>query len=428
MINKIKSTYSRDEFSWILQDWANSAYSLMITTAVFPILYKEIANKAEMTDANSTAYLGYVNAAVTIAVALMAPLLGSLADFPGLRKKMFTIATMAGVLSVLSMAFISYSWQLLLALYLISAIGFGAANIFYDASLMDVTSKERFDLVSSAGFGFGYIGSVIPFLIFMIFQFGKLLPTDLNIKLAFILTAIWWFVFTIPYWRNVKQSSFQKGMNNEKQGDIIRSSWQSVKVTIQEIRKYHLVLIFLLAYFFYIDGVGTIIKMATSVGTDLGLSPTELIIMLLIVQVVAFPCTLLYGVLAKRYSASKMLFVGIFTYIIICVMALRLSTFKDFIMLAILVGTAQGGIQSLSRSYFANLIPDQKSNQFFGFYNIFGKFSSVLGTTTLAIVSQLTGDSLKGLFAIIGQFILGAGLLWMVQSKRTKSKNNPVSR
>lgn len=420
MINKIKSTYSRDEFSWILQDWANSAYSLMITTAVFPILYKAVANESGMSDANSTAYLGYTNALATIIVALMAPLLGSLADFPGIRKNLFTIATMAGILSVLSMSFTSSSWHLLLGLYLISAIGFGVANIFYDASLMDVTSKERFDLVSSAGFGFGYIGSVIPFLIFMIFQFGKLLPTDLNIKLAFILTAFWWFVFTIPYWKNVKQTSFQTVIIDPKQSELIRSSWQSLKITLKEIQKYRLVLLFLVAYFFYIDGVGTIIKMATSVGTDLGLSPTELIIMLLIVQIVAFPCTLLYGFLAKRYSAIKMLFVGILTYVIICLMALHLSTFKDFILLAILVGTAQGGIQSLSRSYFAKLIPDEKTNQFFGFYNIFGKFSSVLGTTTLAIVSQLSGDSLKGLFAIIGQFLLGAGLLWIVQSKRKK--------
>ncbi|XJS11750.1 MFS transporter [Aerococcaceae bacterium WGS1372] len=190
------------------------------------------------------------------------------------------------------------------------------------------------------------------------------------------------------------------------------------------MKNYPHIYIFLIAYFFYIDGVGTIIAMATSVGTDLGLSANELIIMLLIVQIVAFPCSIIYGYLAKKFNARTMLFLGVFTYIIICVFGLGLETFGDFMILAILVGTAQGGIQGLSRSYFGQIIPSSKSNQFFGFYNIFGKFSSILGTTILGIVAQATGDSLKGLFALIVQFIIGAILLYLSNPNKIYNQSN----
>lgn len=414
----LKGRFNKEEWSWIMQDWANSAYSLMITTALFPILYKSVASEAGISDANSTAYLGYVNAIATIIVAVAAPFLGTLADYPGYRKKMFTTGTLLGVFSVLFMIFASQSsWTSLLFLYLFSAIGFSVANIFYDASLMDVTSRDRFDLVSSAGFGFGYIGSVIPFLIFMVLQFSGWLPVRITVNIGFLMTAVWWFVFTIPYWKNVKQIYTQE----QTQENVFASTLASLRSTLEEISQYRHIVLFLIAYFFYIDGVGTIIKMATSVGGDMGLSATELIIMLLVVQIVAFPCSILYGVLAKKYGTKIMLFAGIGTYIVICLMALSLHSFIDFIVLAILVGSAQGGIQSLSRSYFSSIIPEEKTNQMFGFYNIFGKFSSVLGTTTLAIVAQLSGDSLKGLFMIVGQFVLGAFLLWRVKPEKQVS-------
>ncbi|NKZ28739.1 MFS transporter [Facklamia miroungae] len=390
----------------------------MITTALFPILYKSIASHAGVSNANSTAYLGYTNAIGTILVAVMAPFLGTLADFPGYRKKMFTIATMLGILSVFSMIFVGQgSWQWLLVLYCFSAIGFSTANIFYDASLMDVTSRDRLDLVSSAGFGFGYIGSVIPFLIFMVLQFSGWLEAGWVVNIGFLLTASWWFIFTIPYWKHVDQVY----IDQPRQANIWASTLTSLKETLAELSKDKVIIYFLLGYFFYIDGVGTIIKMATSIGSDQGLSATQLILMLLVVQIVAFPCSIIYGILAKRWGTRIMLFTGIATYILICLMALSLSSFMDFILIAILVGSAQGGIQSLSRSYFGSLIPLEKNNQLFGFYNIFGKFSSVLGTTTLAIVAQITGDSLKGLFVIVLQFMLGAFLLWKAKKPASQS-------
>lgn len=413
MLTKISKRFNKAEWSWIFQDWANSAYSLMITTAIFPIFYKAVATEAGISGADSTAYLGYTNAIATILTAFLAPFFGTSADYKGVRKPLFTISTLLGIGSIVAMTFVGFNnWLLLLIIYGLSSFGFHVANIFYDSSIMDVTTRDRLDLVSSTGFGFGYIGSVFPFLIFMIFQLTGVFNSTTTVNIGFILTAAWWFFFTLPYWKNVHQVDYL-----ERPQGIIRTTWNSLKSTLTELKDYPHIYIFLIAYFFYIDGVGTIIAMATSVGTDLGLSANELIVMLLIVQIVAFPCSIAYGYLAKKFNARTMLFVGILTYIIICIFGLSLQTFTDFMILAILVGTAQGGIQGLSRSYFGQIIPPSKSNQFFGFYNIFGKFSSVLGTTILGIVAQMTGDSLKGLFALIIQFFIGAILLYIAKPK-----------
>lgn len=418
MFKQLKGQFNKVEWSWMFQDWANSAYSLMITTAIFPIFYKSVADAAGISGADSTAYLGYTNAIATVLTAVFAPFLGTSADYKGYRKPLFTISTLLGIIAVFSMMFIGNgNWLLLLVVYAISSFGFHVANIFYDSSIMDVTTPERLDQVSSTGFGLGYIGSVFPFLIFMVFQLTGIFPANVTVNIGFLLTAAWWFIFTIPYWKNVNQVNYL-----EKTEGIVQTTVKSLTATVKELKKYPHIYLFLFGYFFYIDGVGTIIAMATSVGTDLGLSANELIIMLLVVQIVAFPCSIMYGYLARRFGTRTMLFGGIATYIVICIFGLSLDSFTDFMILAVLVGTAQGGIQGLSRSYFGQIIPREKSNQFYGFYNIFGKFSSVLGTTILGVVAQITGDSLKGLFALIVQFIIGAILLYM--AKPSKSYTN----
>lgn len=418
MFKQLKGQFNKAEWSWMFQDWANSAYSLMITTAIFPIFYKSVADAAGISGADSTAYLGYTNAIATVLTAVLAPFLGTSADYKGYRKPLFTISTLLGIIAVFSMMFIGNgNWLLLLVVYAISSFGFHVANIFYDSSIMDVTTPERLDQVSSTGFGLGYIGSVFPFLIFMVFQLTEIFPANVTVNIGFLLTAAWWFIFTIPYWKNVNQVNYL-----EKTEGIVQTTVKSLTATVKELKKYPHIYLFLFGYFFYIDGVGTIIAMATSVGTDLGLSANELIIMLLVVQIVAFPCSIMYGYLARRFGTRTMLYVGIATYIVICIFGLSLDSFTDFMILAVLVGTAQGGIQGLSRSYFGQIIPREKSNQFYGFYNIFGKFSSVLGTTILGVVAQITGDSLKGLFALIVQFIIGAILLYM--AKPSKSYTN----
>lgn len=410
---KKKFNYTKIEKSWILQDWANSAYSIMITTAVFPLFFKAVATGADVSAANSTAYLGYANSIGTLVVSLLAPILGAIADYKGYRNPMFTLATGLGIISTISFAFIpDGNWQLLLILYAFSSIGFSAANIFYDASLVDSTTPNRMDRISSAGYGWGYIGSSIPFVIFIIFQLTGILPISqiALIKGGFVATALWWFVFTIPYWKNVKQKTYI-----EKQPHVIKNSFLRLWKTIKNVRQYRNVFLFLIAYFFYIDGVGTIFKMATSIGSDVGLSTNDLVIVMMITQLVAFPFSILYGILAGRFGNKKMIYVGIATYTFICIFALSLDSLLTFIVLAVLVGTAQGGVQSLSRSLFGQLIPKENANEFFGFYNIFGKFAAVIGPLLVGITSQITGNSLNGVFALIILFIIGGIALYFVE-------------
>lgn len=412
-IGKERFKYTKIEKSWILQDWANSAYSIMITTAVFPLFFKAVSEGAGVSAVNSTAYLGYANAIGTLAVSLLAPILGAIADYKGYRNPMFSLATGLGIIATFSFAFIpDENWLLLLIIYAVSSIGFGAANIFYDASLIDSTTLNRMDRVSSAGYGWGYIGSSIPFVIFIFFQLTQILPISqiALIKGGFAATALWWFIFTIPYWKNVEQKTYIK-----KQPHVVKNSFLRLWETIRNIRQYRNVFLFLIAYFFYIDGVGTIFKMATAIGADVGLMANDLIVVMLICQFVAFPFSILYGVLAGRFGNKKMIYVGIATYTFICIFALSLDSLLTFIILAVLVGTAQGGIQSLSRSLFGQLIPKENANEFFGFYNIFGKFAAVVGPFLVGIISQVTGNSLNGVFALIVLFVIGGAVLYFVE-------------
>lgn len=415
--------FSKEEKSWILQDWANSAFSLTVVTAVFPLFYKAVAEGVGVSDTDSTAYLGYANSIATATVALMAPVLGAIAEYKNFRQPLFTATTLLGILSTLLIAFVpnylGYGWIILLMIYVLANIGFSSANIFYDASLMDVTTNERMSRISSTGYGLGYIGSSIPFIIFIVIYVSGILPIpdNLVIRGAFILTAAWWLGFTIPYWKNVKQKSYI-----EPESRIIISSFKRVWGTLKKISEYRNVFLFLIAYFFYIDGVGTIFKMATSVGADVGLTNTDLLIIMLITQFVAFPFSIIYGIFSKRIGDKKMIFIGIVTYLFVCFYALSLNSLSTFLILALLVGTAQGGIQSLSRSFFGKLIPYQRHNEFFGFYNIFGKFSSILGTTLMGLITQYTGNSVDGIFSLIALFVVGGGLLIFVKEPENAVK------
>lgn len=284
---------------------------------------------------------------------------------------------------------------------------------------MDVTTYDRMDRISAAGYGYGYIGSVFPFVLFMMIMQFSGLNSNAIVMIGFFITAAWWFIFTVPYWLYVSQKSFI-----EKPKNPVKDSFIRLWGTIKRIGEHKQVFLFLLAYFFYIDGVGTIIKMATAIGSDMGLDSNSLIVILLIVQIVAFPFSLFYGYLSKRFGNKKTLFLGIGTYILICIMALWLNSYTDFLVLAILIGTAQGGVQSLSRSLFGQLIPANRANEFFGFYNIFGKFSSILGTTLLGITAQMTGNSLDGVFSLIILFLIGSVLLFFVKLPTQKGLEN----
>lgn len=416
--------YTKEENSWMMYDWANSAYSIIITTAVFPIFYKSAASSAGISNANSTAYLGYTIAIATFILAMLGPILGTIADYQGYKKKFFSFFFSLGAAATASLAFIPFEqWYLLLICYTVATIGSAGANIFYDAFLVDVTSEERMNDVSSRGFGLGYIGSTIPFIIsiaIILLAQNEVLPLSPTTasRIAFLITAVWWIIFTIPMFKNVKQRYFI-----QREPQLIKNSFIRIGKTFKEIKKYRSLFLFLLAYFFYIDGVVTIISMSTAYGTDLGISSTTLLIVLFVTQVVAAPFAILYGRLAQTFTGKKMLYVGIIIYIIVCIYAYFMKTSFDFWVLAMLVATSQGGIQALSRSYFAKLVPKENSNEFFGFYNIFGKFASIMGPLLVGVTSQITGNSRTGVFSLIILFIIGILILAVVPEP--KGEANP---
>ncbi|MDW2800787.1 MFS transporter [Clostridium boliviensis] len=394
---------SREEKSWILVDCGNSAYSMAVTTALLPIMFGMFDNVKRSMD------LGYFNSIASILVAALSPILGAAADYKDKKKRFFVFFTCLGVLSTASLAFIppsSGQWQLLILFFILSAIGFAGSNIFYDAFIVDVTSDERMDKISSLGFAFGYISSVIPFGISLVFIFLLGMEKSIGYQIGFIITALWWGLLTIPMIRDVKQIHYV-----EPEKDMIKNSFIRLAETFRQMKQYHTVFLFLGAYFFYIDGVDTIIKMvipyATAVMGNDALDTFSLLAILLIIQIIAFPCAVFYGNMAKRFSARTMIIIGIFTYIISCVAAFFISSVWHIFILGAMIGSAQGGIQALSRSYFAKIIPKEKSNEFFGFYNIFGKFSAIMGPTLMSLTTAVTGNARWSIIGIIPLFLVG---------------------
>ncbi|MEC0404584.1 MFS transporter [Bacillus velezensis] len=400
--------FSKEESSWMLYDWANSAYSVIIMTAVFPLFFKAAAAENGVSAADSTAYLGYTIAAATFILAMLGPVLGTIADYKGCKKRFFAFFLLIGVAGTAALALIpGESWMLLLICYTISTIGFAGSNVFYDAFLVDVAAKERMNMVSARGFGLGYIGSTIPFLLsiaVILSAQAEVIPLSAQAagRIAFLITAAWWGLFSIPLLLRVRQRYYI-----EREPRLVLSSFIRLAGTLA-------LFLFLLAYFFYIDGVGTIITMSTSYGADLGISAANLLIVLFVTQVVAAPFSILYGRLAERFKGKTMLYAGIGVYMIVCTYAYFMDSAFDFWVLAMLVATSQGGIQALSRSYFAKLVPKQNANEFFGFYNIFGKFASIIGPLLIAVTAQLTGNSSAAVFSLILLFVIGIAILAFV--------------
>ena len=409
---------TKQELSWALYDWANSAYSMTITSSVLPMYFKSVAEAGGMSSSNSTALWGYTISLSTLVVSILAPILGTIADYKGNKKKFFKTFFSVGVLATTLLAFVPANNPILLLIcYGFALVGFSGTNIFYDAFLVDVTTKERMDKVSSAGFALGYIGSTIPFIIsiaVVLLSQMEIIPISLPLacKITFLITAVWWLVFTIPILKNVNQVYYI-----EPEKEPIKKSFERLLETLKAIKSHKNIFIFLIAYFFYIDGVDTIIGMASSYGTDLGISMVSLLIILLLTQFVAFPFTILYGRLAEKVGAKKLLYVGIITYIIICIYGYFITTALGFWILAMAVGSAQGGIQAISRSFFGKMVPKENANEFFGFYNIFGKFAAIIGPFLVAVITQATGETRNGILSLIVLFVIGFFALGKVKEE-----------
>lgn len=411
--------YTKEEKSWIFYDWANSAFSAIVAAIILPVFFKTIAEGSGVTAVDATAYWGYATSLGTLICAVLAPFLGTLGDFRGMKKKLFTAFMLLGVVSTFLLA-LTDSWQGLLLFYVLGTLGFSGSCIYYDSFLLDVTDVSRMDRVSSVGYGLGYIGgSTIPLVISLVLiQFGSGfgVPTMIATKFSFVLTAVWWLVFTIPMLRNVQQKHAI-----EPERNMFAHTLRNMKKTLSLIVRNKSLFFFVIAYFFYIDGVGTIIHMATVFGSSCGLDSMDLMVVLLVVQIVAFPFAILYGRLADRFGSRRMILFGIATYIVVCMLGFNLKEMKDFLLLAVLVGTAQGGIQALSRSFYGKLVPAEHASEYFGFFDVFGKFSAVIGPALFGVVAQLTGVTNYGALAVMFMFILG-GAIFMFLVPRNAEK------
>ncbi len=424
MYQKLKMT--REEFSWILYDVGNSAFVLVMITALMPLFFKDVA-AAGMSAAQSTANWGFANSAASLVLALLAPILGSLADYQGMKKRFFLFFLIVGICFTLLLLFVGAGqWVLCLCLFVFARVGWAGANIFYDAFLPDVASWERMDLISTRGYGYGYVGSVVPFLLIIGISLGSGMEDGLSIdayRTSFVIVACWWLAFSIPAIKNVHQIYYLPAVSSPIVGSFKRL-WH----TLKEVRQHRQVFLFLVAYFFYIDGVDTIITMSTAYGRDLGFGAVMLIVVLLFIQLIAFPFALLFGRLASVFSTKRMLFAGIGIYCLATFIAFFLPIIDDpllknaaFWATAFLVASAMGGIQALSRSFYGRLIPAEKSAEFFGFYNVFGKFAAITGPLLMGVIGQMSGETRWGILSILLLFIVGGVLLGRVEDSAESS-------
>ena len=388
---------------WILYDVGNSAFILLVATIV-PIYFNYLASLAKISEVNYLAYWGYASSFTTLIVAIIGPVLGSIVDTKGYKKPIFTISMIIGVMGLACFS-VPKSWIIFLSVFVIAKIGYNASLIFYDSMLLDITDDKRMDYVSSQGYAWGYIGSCVPFvvsLMFVLFYEKMGIPFNGAMTIAFLINALWWLGMTLPLLKNYKQVNFV-----EKQEHPIRDSFKRLGHTLSTLNEDKKVFFYLISFFFYIDGVYTIIEMATAYGSALGLNTNGLLIALLVTQIVAFPFALIFGRLSKKYPTDKLIKVCIIAYTGIALFAIQLDKQWEFWILAIFVGMFQGAIQALSRSYFAKIIPPKKSGEYFGLFDICGKGASFMGTTLVGLISQLTGHMNYGVAMISVMFVIG---------------------
>ena len=401
---------TKQERSWVLYDVGNSAF-VLLSTALIPVYFSSIAEPGS----SVVVAWGYAETGASLILALLMPFLGSLADLQGNKKKFLVGFMGTGAVACAALGFPTEALPFLI-LYVVSSVMLNGSMVFYDGMLVDATTEERYDKVSSHGYAWGYIGSCVPFIACLaVVLGGPSVGIDMMIgmKIAFFITAAWWVAFTIPLIRNVRQTLY-KERTARVFSDMFRGIGRTIKAIIHDRR----LLLFMVAFFFYIDGVHTVIKMSTSYGTDLGIDSTQLVIALLVTQFVAFPSAIAYGRLSERFGTKRMLLVAIFAYFcIVLFAAFFLRSAVEFWILAICVGLFQGGIQALSRSEFGKLIPKDNANEYYGFFDIFGKYAAVMGTFLVSVFTQLTGNPSIGVLSIAVLFLVGFALLARMPEK-----------
>lgn len=401
-----------------MYDVGNSAQVLTTCTVIFPLLI------AYITPGDSSVYVGWANTVYGLLLAVMSPILGTVADYKGMKMKLFRFFLYIGIIGGFALALPFIDYKLALILFVIAMLGYNGSIIFYDAFIMDVCENdERVDRVSAAGYAWGYIGSTLPFLIFVIpFAVVTLLgdvqigPFTLTYRwgcgLTMAMAVLWWLFYSFPMLRNVKQRQYHESVDH-----VVRSSFSRLWNTFRNVKRNRNIFLFCLSYFFYIDCVNTVIKMAVSLATEMGVSDVMSLVLVVVINLVCFPCAIYFGKLVKKFGSKPMIFVSIIGYIGVIICGALIPVNVNFIwIVGLLIGMFQGGIQATSRSYFARLIPDKEdSNEYFGFFSVFSKFSSILGPMAISVLIMITGQTNIGILGLIPMMLIGAVLLFFVK-------------
>ncbi len=402
----------RPVISWCLYDWANSAYATTVMAGFFPVFFKKYwAEDLAVTD--STFWLALANSLASVLVVFLAPVLGAIADRAGAKKRFLLFFSFMGIVMTAALYLVAEGgWMLALVLYVLASLGFSGGMVFYDALLVNVAEKQKYDLVSALGYGFGYLGGGLLFsfdVILTLFpqSFG-LADTSEAVRIAFLSVAVWWGLFSIPVFLFVKEGPVEADLDG--QGAVMGGIRQLLD-TFHEIRMMKQTFLFLLAYWLYIDGVDTIIRMAVDYGLSIGFDTNGLMTALLLTQFIGFPAAIVFGKLGEKRGARQGIMLGIFVYLLVILWAYQMESVWEFYALAVVIGLVQGGVQSLSRSLYATLIPRNKAGEFFGFYNMLGKFAVVLGPILMGWVGVVTGSSRISILSISILFISGAIIL-----------------
>jgi UMF1 family MFS transporter len=408
---------NRQVFAWALYDWANSAFATTVMAGFFPVFFQRFWSTG-VESIETTSRLGYANAIAGAAIAVLAPILGAIGD-RGARRKAFLFGwTLLGVASTGALYFVAQGeWFFAATLFVLGTMGFNGGVVFNDSLLLDVATPAEFDRVSAFGYALGYLGGGVLFLVNILMVskpawFG-LADASEAVRASFMTVAVWWLVFTIPLMRTVQETSRGTHLSLF---EAIRTGFRELGATIARVRQYRVIVTFLIAYWFYIDGVNTIIKMAVNYGVSLGLDSSSLLGALLLTQIVAFPASLFFGWLGSRIGPKRGIVIGLVVYAGITVYAYFLDSVIEFYALATVVGLVQGGVQSLSRSLYGRLVPEGKSAEFFGFYNMMGKFATVLGPLLIAVVAAITRDERASIVSLVLLFLIGGALLMNVRS------------
>ncbi len=413
----MKQTWLKRALPWAFYDWANSAFATTVMAGFVPLFNKAFWSSGA-TETTSSFRLGVANSTAGIIVALLAPILGAIADRGGARKRFLLFFATLGVAMTVGLHFAAEGqWALALTLFALASIGFSGGNVFYDSLLVNVADRDKLDVVSALGYGLGYVGGGLLFAlnVFMVTRPEVFGFSDVNqaVRWSFLTVALWWAVFTIPLLLFVPEARLKN--QSSSLATAVRDGLIQLRNTFHEIRRLKTVFTFLIGYWLYIDGVDTVIRMAVDYGASLKLPGNSLILALLVTQFVGFPAAIVFGKVGEKLGARTGILIGLGVYAGVCVFGYFMTTVAHFYALAVTVGLVQGGVQSLSRSLFARLIPPDKAGEFFGFYNMLGKFAVIIGPVLMSGVGSLTGSPRVGILSLILLFVLGATFLWQVK-------------